>query len=385
MAYASEQVAQAAQESVKEGGQTVGNALQAYHMAATTENARQELEMQKQNQELNKAKWMSDQVDKVSRMEPGKTQNILLDSLKKHAVQIYPGTNPDNFDVLKDKPELIPVLQDTLTRYANGQDLKGSDFPNLATIMQSHSADFNSMLEKSRQEKMNMLGNQLKANAMGGRVEVQQDNSTAAAFDKFTKDTQLPKLEGLGHKLDRDTLTLKQEDSKHPVSYQTVHEILMNVASVLADGQLSDTRVASITPHLGDEVLTQLKTYASNDPNQPADPKLLDYTSHLINRLNAAVGQDVTSRAANIGSARGPEFFHNPAIAKANSQMVDYYGTNKWRANYARQGAVAPPSPEQAATPPPPVNYGRSLEDIDKNWKIFQAEEAHKKATAGEQ
>lgn len=107
MATLADQIFQSQQQGAQDLGQhTVGTALQAYHIAATAEHARQELDMQKQEQDMNKAKWVASQLDNIGRTT-GPTRDILIDSFGKQAQQLFPGMSQENIKMLKKDPEVL--------------------------------------------------------------------------------------------------------------------------------------------------------------------------------------------------------------------------------------------------------------------------------------
>ena len=139
-----------------------------------------------------------------------------------------------------------------------------------------------------------------------------QDNAVQAAGDKFDKDPNINKLVPMGQSLGRDLKTIAHNSKEHPVTYQILHESLMNVAAVLGAGSLSDSRVNSITPHVSDETRSKIEQFFSSNPNVAADQKYVDYVRGLVTRLHGAVRSDISDRAEQIGNARDASLFHTP-------------------------------------------------------------------------
>lgn len=203
-------VVQGAQEQANQAGHTVGDAMQAYHIAATAEHARQSLDLQKQEADLNKAKWLTGQVDQIGRMS-GPAQQIALKGMKSQIQQVVPGYNPENLDVLIKDPSQLQGFHAAMSNYGAGKDLTADDWGTIQAHISSAPTDFIKMNEDARQTKLNMMGMQAK-NA--GMVDVRQQaldlQGHAKAVGAITDDKQLQGLQTTYQNLNNAITTFKQ-------------------------------------------------------------------------------------------------------------------------------------------------------------------------------
>lgn len=362
--------------------QTVGDAIGAYGAVQKLQQDRQQFEMKKQENEMNKAQWLNSQIIAIGRQPEGAARNLMLQGFARQLPTIIPGANPDIPKLFEKDPEMLRKGVEAAKLFQDNRQFDPAALNSFFTQMTPEAID---TLNKNAADIAKIKAAQLGGQAM--RAQTMQDNSTMAALDKFQKDPKLPALEDLGKKLDRDSIMLKQTDPSHPVTYQTAHEVLQNIATVLGNGTLSDARVNSISPHLGDEVNARIKTLLGNDPNQAADPRLIGYVSHIVDRLNNAVGADVVARARTIGNSKDNQFFHNPNIAAASKAKQQFYEAGKWRSDYSAPLAggqpaysSAPPAAEasQVATQGGgPSHWDHmSTADLFKEWTAAQAAKA---------
>lgn len=333
----SESMYQGAQDSTSQAGHSVGDAVNAFHIAATAEHAKQELDMEKEKQQINKATWVAQQYDKIGRVT-GPAQGLMIDSFGKQMQQIQPGFDPSTLDVLKKDPDLVRTMAWTAGRELSKGSLtkEGSD-----ALLSMHGDLDNYMTHATKlgEMKSQVEAAQMKASSFQGRIENAQDTAVQQAADKFDKDPNLLKLVPMGQTLGRDLKTLS--DPKK-VTYQTLHESLMNVANVLGGGSLSDARVGSITPKVSDEITAKINQFFSNDPMKAADPRYIKYVQDLVVRLHGAVKADVSDRADTIYSGRDSDLFHNPNLAEIGKRKLQHYKSGAW------MGKTSAPAP----TPP---------------------------------
>ncbi len=343
-------VIQTAQQTNADATHTVGDAMQAYHIASSAENARQQLTIQQQENERNKSNWVTSQLQAGAKLPPS-SQKIWAAGFSDNLGKLYPNAHPDVLSAIQKDSEFVKGLAATVapSLQENPSITKGVFGSDLATL-QGHVS--------SRQQEMAMISAaQLKQQAFNGRNENTQDNTLLAVGDKFDK--PLSPMVDLGNKLDRDKEMLKQTDPKFPVTYQAVHEVLQNIATVLGNGSISDARVTSITPQLGDETLKKIDAKIFSDPNLPASPKLVAYAQHIVNRLNGSIDQSVTSGAGRIHSSSAGAF-HNPAIKGMFDNKANYYQTGKWRIGAGGGGAA----PQQAAAPAGGTDWSHVPDDL---------------------
>lgn len=372
-------IIQGAVSNISKSGpaQTVGDALSAYKMTQDLQTQQENLKMAKDKNEQEKANWVVGSLVNIAKLG-GNSQRIALDTFGKRMQQAYPGYNQDFVKMFKEDED----FRRNVAQQAAGVLTRGAiKSPEQAQLVYDYlhmsSEDVAQTFEKMGQDQAHIQASQAQAAGFAQRASAQQDNGTQAALDKFTKDSKLPSLEDLGKKLDRDTVMLRQTDAKHPITYQSVHEVLQNIATVLGNGTISDARVNAISPKLGDEVSAKLKSFISNDPNQPADKDLVDYANHLVGRLNNAVGADVVARAKTIGAGKDKDLFHNPNIAEATKRKLNFYEKGSWRSDY---GASETPLAQQQQQASQPVSYGQTPKEIEDAYQQYLAQKAHEAA-----
>jgi len=345
-------VIQTANQGISDQGHTAADALNAYHVASSAENARQELEMEKSNHEMNKANWTLNSLASLGKMSP-ELQQIAAPGISKQISQMYPNANPDILTALqKDHDFRLKAFQAAAPLVSGGGVQTSDGAASIANLFGGDLVSANQTLEHIGQQRATVAAAQLKNQALEGRVGAMQDNATQAAADKFDKDPNIQKLVPMGQSLGRDAKTLQNNDPKHPVTYQTLHESLMNVANVLGSGSLSDSRVNSITPSVSDEMKAKIESFMQNNPNQAADPKYVDYVQHLVGRLNQAINADVADRAHAVFQGRDAGLFHNPGIGAAMKAKHQEYTSGAWRNQIsAPLVGQAPTSSSQSAAP----------------------------------
>lgn len=383
-------IIQNANQSIGDAGQSGNTALQAYHIAATAEHARQELDMEKQNQDMNKATWVMNGLSSLAKVPPG-SQSIAAASFTKQLQQLYPDANPDVMTALqKDddfRQQAIRAASVGVQQMTGGR-VSAQGAQSVAGLFRGDLGGAANQFDHIIQADAMTQAAVNKSQGMNARVGAMQDNTVESALDKFDKDPNLMKLTPMGQSLGRDFATLNSATPDHPLTYQTLHENLMNVANVLGSGSLSDSRVNSITPHVSDEVQKQIESYFSSDPNKPADPKMVDYVKNLVGRLNTAVGSDVADRANTIANSRDSDLFNNPNISKAVQRKAKIYTSGAWRSTAS--GGTAPPTSQTpaapAAKPPaaltptaaaPPADFSHlSDAEVAAQWQALQAKKA---------
>lgn len=347
MANLSEMIIQGAEKNNDAIGHSVGDAIQAYHTVSSAENARQELEMEKSNHEMNKANFVLQGLSKANSLT-GPMQKEYIKSFGAQWQRMDPSADVTGLQTLvKSDGDLRNYLAAAKQLSDTGGITNNDQAAYLAKAGSLEGVQ--KMLDDYENHKAMVEAARLKAESYNGRVNVQQDNSVMMAGDKFDKDPNLQKLLPMGQSLGRDLRTLSHNSKDAPVTYQTLHESLMNVASVLGAGALSDARVNSITPHVSDEMRSKIEQFFGDDPNRAADPKYVDYVRNLVTRLHGAVKSDVGDRADQIGSGRDASLYHNPAVGKAIQQKHDYLKSGAWMTAQQQQA--------QAALQAPPPTY----------------------------
>lgn len=374
MATLAESVISGAQQQAQDSGKTVGDAMQAYHIASTAEHARQELDMEKEKQQVAKSQFILDGISKANALT-GPMQTEYIKNFSKSWQSMDPTADTSGIQTLIKSPE---DLRNYLGAMKTLGDTGGVGSPQQAQYLwQSGSLEgVQKVLSDYEQHKAMVSAAQQKSEGQNIRGQTMQDNAVQTAGDKFDKDPNINKLLPMGQSLGRDLKTLTHNSKDHPVTYQTLHESLMNVANVLGGGSLSDSRVNSITPHVSDEMRAKVEQYFTDNPNKAADPKYVDYVQNLVSRLHGAVKADVGDRADQIAAGRNPALFHTPGIGEMVKTKHEYYKNGDWLGN--QEAAASAPAagkfaPDVAAYA---AKYGITPEAAQKLKDNYSAKQA---------
>ena len=186
MADFSQDVIGIAQNTNTEAAHTGQDALNAYHIAATAEHARQELDMQKQEQERNKFQWFQGQVDNLNRMPEGPAKKMLVDGLKKQVPQAMPGVDPGTLDLLHQDPDFAKNLGTMLQGVAKGDT--NIDFTKANQLLTQAPHEVVQLAESMGQQHAMVLAGQAKAAGFNGRVDEMKNQNAVAAGSAIEKD-----------------------------------------------------------------------------------------------------------------------------------------------------------------------------------------------------
>jgi hypothetical protein len=166
------------------------DALNAYHVAATADHARQALDMEKQNQAQNKFQWFQGQIDSLNRMPEGPARKMMVDGLKRQAPQVMPGMDVSGLDLLHKDPTYSQNLGHLLNQMAD--PTSKPDFTNANELLSQAGPEVVKMAEAAGQQRAMLLAGQAKAqainNGQGGRVDEMRNQNAVAAGDHIEKD-----------------------------------------------------------------------------------------------------------------------------------------------------------------------------------------------------
>ncbi len=408
MASVGQMAIQGAQQQAQDSTHTVGDAMQAYHIAATAEHARQELDMEKQKNDLSKATWFSSQIDNLQKMESGPTRNLIIDSLKKQIPQVYSSFNPDNLEILKQRPELTPALAQVTADAVNGKNFSPGALEQLTA---AHGSDFMTKLDGLRQAKLGELGNQMKAEGMMIRGQTQQDSAVLGAVKNIHQAPDIMRLKTQALGIDKGNQTLEPhvaaDGTMRQPTWTDLNEFKQDYSANLTGAQVgSDFKLHE----LGDPSFKQqgaiLQAKLKGNQDQPADPAAVRYWQERGQRLAGKIDSQLSAVARSKLAGVDPQYLHNASIAPAIHAAVAPYTDGSWRNNSSAMEGVDSPvnSPVPAVAPaqapaktaqqqvPTPVkkpvsHYDHmSTADIMKAWTAQQQAkaDAKAKATAGE-
>lgn len=187
MATLAESVINGAQDTVNSQAHTAGDAIQAYHIAQQAQHATQELEMEKQSNDINKANWLMSSMDKASRTV-GPLRNAMIDSLKTQYAKLNPGADPKVFDVLqKQSPEDTRQLAWNLD-----QQMKqgGASNPDQAQhVLEGFGSldGYTKFLEAGRDYQAKLEGARALAQAQGGKTQAFNDRNQVNVSGQYNQ------------------------------------------------------------------------------------------------------------------------------------------------------------------------------------------------------
>lgn len=187
MATLAESVISGAQDAVNNQQHTVGNAVQAYQVAQQAQHATQELEMEKQSNDINKANWLMSSLDKANRTA-GPIRNAMIDSLKTQYQKLNPGADPKVFDVLqKQTPEDSRQMAWNLDQMmkmggASNPDQAGHVLDGFGSL-----DGYTSFLEKGRDYQAKLEGARAMAAAQGGKTQAFTDRNQVNVSGQYNQ------------------------------------------------------------------------------------------------------------------------------------------------------------------------------------------------------
>ena len=183
MATLAESVMGGAQEAINSQQHTAGDAIQAYQVAQQAKHAEQELAMEKQNNDINKANYVLDGMSKAMNAV-GPVRNAMLAQLKQGYSRIDPTADPAVFDVIpkmgdEDTRQLAWNLNQMATTGINNPDQAGHVLGMVGSI-----TGFNAALDKGAQFRAQVEAGKERADSIAGpRLQMLGWNKHKAALD----------------------------------------------------------------------------------------------------------------------------------------------------------------------------------------------------------
>lgn len=347
MASLGQQVISGAQQQAQDMGHTVGDAMGAYHIAATAEHARQELEMEKQKQDMAKATWATSQLSAIARM-PEATRKIAADSFVKQAQTVYPEMSPDIGDAIAKDADFTKGLARTFA-LQHGQDpsVVSNAFGGDLTTLQSH---ITKTMEEESKVKAAQLG---MANVRQQQLEEAKRQHGLAFSEKVINNPIIQAATKNTNSLIRSEDILK--NPKLPVTandFNLAYQDYSNAVSqggAATEGQIQRDLPESVTL----EMNNLIKKYAgtSQDLRQTkAGKDLIDQLSGRITNVKEALGNAAGQQA---------EVFHsmaatsgNPYVADAAKGILKQYSPKTYAQTYGgNQVSAAAPASAPVASP----------------------------------
>lgn len=331
--------------------QATSDAMQAYHIASTAANARQQLDIQKDEHEQNKATWLAQQVHAINQAS-GPARKLLTDNLAKNAPSVYPNINTDNIKMMGSDPDLSRGAAIAAQKITSGQQLSPEEIQQLPSMFASQPDAFHQSILALGQQHATVEAGKVKAQGFEGRVNAMNDNMTASAVNKVHSDPMVKTLVGQGMSLDKGNQILN--DPNHHASWTELNEVAQDFAKVLNGGQISsDFKLKELQSPSFQKFMGQLKASAESDPNQPANPETVAFWQHFGNRLNSQIDTQLAQAAGRHASGMKAEFYHNPNLQPAVSDAIKTYKSGAWRSDPNITGGASAPAAAAAAAPQP--------------------------------
>lgn len=354
-------IAQNTNQMTNQGG---NDALQAYHIAATAEHARQELEMEKASHQMNKANWLVSQLDAIAKM-PEATQNIAMKSFPKQAAQAGIMMDPNFADAMHKDREL---RTNAFIHSAHLMSAGGIQSPEDAkTVLDTYGGDFSSAsseVQKLGQGILQMKGNQLKADAMGARAATMQDNAVIGAVQKVHTNPAMTPVKKQALNIDKELGVLEpvadSQGNLHQPTWTDLNEYKQGYTAALnGQGISSDFKLKELGDPSYKQKLAELEAKAKGNQDQPADPTAVDFWKARGQRLQKQLDNQLGVLAHAGIQGLSPEFLHNPNVVPAVRQAAQKYMDGTWR-----QDPMARSGLEEKQTVPAPSSSSLNFEHM---------------------
>ncbi len=177
-----ESVGQTAAAGVAQQSHTVGDAMSAYHIAATAEHARQSLDLQKEENERNKSSWVTAQLQAGAKLAPA-AQKIWAGSFADNLGKLYPNAHPDVLEGITRDADFVKGLATTVApSIQEDPSITGDVFGSDLATLQEH-------ISKRQQEMAMVSAAQLKGESIQNpRLETLAFNKHKAAVSGVMDD-----------------------------------------------------------------------------------------------------------------------------------------------------------------------------------------------------
>lgn len=332
-------------QSIQSGGATAADAMQAYHITATAEHARQALEMQKQEQDRNKAVWFTNMVGAIHNAS-GPARALIADNVKKQLPSVYPNSDPSTIDMISKDPEFGRGTYSAFNNIAQGRGTS-EDFQMASDYVAAAPADKKTFIEQHLQQEAAVRGAQLKASGMNGRVDVMKDNQTLAAGKAYEVDPIIKMSKTNLNSLVRSESILQNPD--RPVTAKDLNLAYTDyINAVAAGGAATEGKISRELPETWDQKWNELKLKAGNISDLRKDPvgkALIEQLQSGISSVKGDLGDAMMDQAQNIHT--GLSQSSNPNVVAASSAKIGDYNSK-----YSRQ-ALSKKSGHSAASSGP--------------------------------
>jgi hypothetical protein len=193
-----------------------------------------------------------------------------------------------------------------------------------------------------------MQGAQLKANAMGGRVEVMKGNQALAAGKEINDDPLIKQYTTISGKLQKGEGILAGTPST-----QRLSEVAQDYSAALNNGQISsDFKLKSIdTSSLADHVNKAI-AWATAHPDQPAPAEEVKYWREFGKNLTESNNRLTKQRADALLVGKKEALVNNPAALNSVNAVANQYQTGAYNGE-----GIVPAAPQ---FPTDVMNYAKT-------------------------
>ena len=367
------QVIQGAQQTADSAGHTVGDALQAYHIASTAENARQELEMEKSNHDMNRMNWVAQQV-KAIQSTTGPARQMLGDAFAKQYAKVVPEGNQDFPNLVTKDPEFGQNTYQSLANFNNGT-ATADDVKNKINFLGMATPDQISGVEKDAQNAATVRAGQAKASGMEGRVDVMKQNAANGFANHVDNDSILKLSRNNLNSLDRSTSILNKP-SDQPVTSKDLNLAYNDyINAVSAGGAATEGKIARELPETFEQKLNEIKQKFGDNSDLRSDPSGRALISLLSKNISTVKGD-----ISNAVSDRANDYFNsginspNPYVQNMAKQKLQHYDVaGKYTAAYGG-AAPTPQAAPAAAAPATQANPddAKIHPDVQQNGHVYK-------------
>lgn len=180
---------------------------------------------------------------------------------------------------------------------------------------------------KAKQAEAQILANSSRGRAMMDRNDIQRDNQSYQASKNIHNDGALKQMRQQSTNIDKGLDLLNGQPS-----YKALNEVAQDFSAALSGRAVSsDFKLKELATPTLKQKIADLAAYATSNPNQPADPKVVEFWRSMGSRLSEAYDRQMSARAHGLLKGSKRAFAHNPNAQAAMQDAADLYSTGNWR------------------------------------------------------
>lgn len=336
---------QQARESVTKdpgSGLAVGAQL-ANHMQ---EMKMQQAQLQQKKQEAQQAKFakVGDWFDTAAKMPDGPAKKAFVsDFIPKgiSALGLQDQFDPTVQKMLQGDSNLASYLSDQIRKgkmdYSALQNpdqiaaiaQNAKQFGDLQTFKDTVS-NYSAPLEEASKEKVN---NDIKAQnavVLAGPRQEQADtskgNQSAVAVARVNNDEAIKNMTQQSRNIQKGMENLASKPS-----VTQLNEVAQDFSAAMSGkAASSDFKLKEISSKTMGTELAKIKTFVSNNPDQPAPQEMVDFWRKFGDRLDGAYHRQIGARAQTLGQEASTVYSKNPDAVEAVKGIVKSYKNGSW-------------------------------------------------------